>query len=602
MRWSELLLPTLKEIPSDAEAISHILMIRAGLIRKLTSGVYSYLPVGLRILSKVENIIRQEMDEKGAQQLLLPAIQPSELWQKSGRFDALGEDMITFTDRHKKLNVLGPTHEEVITSIVKNEINSYRQMPIILYQIQTKFRDEARPRFGIIRSREFIMKDAYSFDRDLEGLSKSYDKMYDAYCRIFERCGLNFVPVEADSGIMGGDASHEFMVLAESGEDKIAQCSKCSYAASFDKAECLKPENRGQKTEDREQRTENREQQTENRVQRTEDREQQTENSENLKKMEEVETPGVSSIEDVAKFLNIPTRKLIKTIIYLAAEKPIAVLVRGDHEVNEAKLSKILKTAKLEMANPEVIKKVTNGPIGFSGPIGLKDIDIYADSAVADACDVVVGANKADMHTQNVDIKRDVKIYQVSDIRSIMAKDNCPRCNSEIKIQQTIEVGHVFKLGTKYTDSLGATFLDELGKANPIIMGCYGIGVTRIIAAFIEQNFDDNGIVWSKELAPFQVIIMPLNIADQQSMEVAESIYNQLIEKNIEVILDDRDLRAGIKFKDADLIGVPLQVVIGPKNLARNVIELKVRRSNEKQEILIEEAIDKIIELNKNKF
>lgn len=568
MKWSELLLPTLKEVPSDAEAISHILMIRAGLIRKLTSGVYSYLPVGLRVLSKVENIIRQEMDKKQAQELLLPAIQPAELWQKSGRFEALGADMITFTDRHKKLNVLGPTHEEVITSIVKNEINSYRQMPITLYQIQTKFRDEARPRFGIIRSREFIMKDAYSFDRDIEALGKSYDKMYDAYCRIFERCGLEFIPVEADTGIMGGDASHEFMVLADSGEDKIAQCVKCSFAASLDKAECL------EKTKA------------------------EKENSKDLKleAPTDVNTPGVSSVEDVAQFLKVGVDKLVKTMIYLADEKPIAVLVRGDHEINEAKLLKVLKATHLEMAEPDVIEKVTKGPVGFSGPVGLEGIDIYADYAIEGVSGVVVGANKADTHTVNVDIKSNVKVTRWADIRSISESDPCPRCGGDIKIQQAIEVGHVFKLGTKYTKSLGATYLDEQGKANPIIMGCYGIGVTRIIAAFIEQNFDEHGIIWSKEIAPFQVIIMPLNTADEPSMKIAQHLYSQLLEQNIEVLLDDRNLRAGIKFKDADLVGIPLQVVIGPKNLAKNVIELKTRQSGKREEVSVADALGKIID------
>lgn len=568
MKWSELLLPTLKEVPSEAEAISHILMIRAGLIRKLTSGVYSYLPVGLRVLAKVENIIRQEMNKKGAQQLLLPAIQPAELWQKSGRFEALGQDMITFTDRHKKLNVLGPTHEEVITSVVKNEVNSYRQMPLILYQIQTKFRDEARPRFGIIRSREFIMKDAYSFDRDIEGLNKSYDKMYQAYCRILERCGLNFIPVEADTGIMGGDASHEFMVLAASGEDKIVQCEKCAYAASLDKAECLKTEDRKQKTEDGKN-----------------------------KEPEEVSTPGVSSVDQVAGFLKISVNKLIKTMIYLADEKPVAVLVRGDHEINEAKLAKVLRAVRLEMAAPAIIEKVTKGPVGFSGPIGLLGIEIYADYAIEGAKAVVVGSNKMDTHIQYVDIARDVKINKWADIRSITDKDNCPRCGADIRIQQAIEVGHVFKLGTKYTDSLGATFLDEQGKANSIIMGCYGIGVTRIIAAYIEQNFDDNGIIWSKEITPFQVIIIPLNTEDALSMQIAESIYGQLLEKNVEVLLDDRNLRAGIKFKDADLIGIPLQVVIGQKNISRNIIELKIRRNGNREEVLIDDVITRIIDI-----
>ncbi|MBI4845349.1 MAG: proline--tRNA ligase [Candidatus Omnitrophica bacterium] len=567
MRWTEFLLPTLKEIPSEAEAISHILMIRAGLIRRLTSGVYSYLPLGLRVLKKVEKIIRQEMDSKQAQEVLLPAIQPIELWIKSGRFAALGEDMITFTDRHKKVNVLGPTHEEVITALVKNEVNSYRQLPLILYQIQTKFRDEARPRFGVMRSREFIMKDAYSFDCDGEGLNTSYNKMYQAYCRIFKRCGLNFIAVEADTGIMGGDVSHEFMVLAENGEDMVVICENCKYAVSMDKAECVKPVTRGQEPVAR--------------------------------KMEEVKTPGVSSVEDVARFLKVGAEQLVKTLIYIADDKPVAVLVRGDHEINETKLNRLLKAGSLSMADEETIQKVTGGPLGFSGPVGLSGLKIIADLGIAASSNFVVGANKSDVHFVGVNIERDFKVWQWADVRNIMDKDICPKCMQPIKIEQAIEVGHVFKLGTKYTENLNATFLDEQGKAKKIIMGCYGIGVTRLIAACIEQNCDKNGIIWPKEIAPFQVILMPLNTAHVLSMDFARTIYGHLTERNIEVLLDDRDIRAGIKFKDADLIGIPLQIIIGEKNLEQNRIEIKERMTGQRYIIALDEALKKTIELLK---
>lgn len=565
MRWSKILLPTLKEVPADAEAISHILMIRAGLIRKLTSGVYSYLPFGLKVLTKIEKIIKEEMNSKGAQELLLPAIQPCELWQKSGRFEALGEDMITFRDRHKKLNVLGPTHEEVITSLVKNEVNSYRQLPLILYQIQTKFRDEARPRFGVMRSREFIMKDAYSFDCDTQGLDVSYDKIYEAYCRIFKRCGLNFIPVEADTGIMGGDASHEFMVLADSGEDKIVKCKKCEYAASLDKAEILKIDT--------------------------------LKYADDFQEYEEVKTPNVRTVEDVADFLKKDIKQLVKTILYIADQKPVAVLVRGDHEVNESKLARILKTSHLEMAGQEVVEKVTKGPLGFSGPVGLIGVDLYGDYSLQGVKGIIVGANKADAHFIGVDIDRDVKVSQWADIRNITADDKCPCCGQGIDIQQAIEVGHVFKLGTKYTKSLGAAYLDVQGKSNLIIMGCYGIGVTRIIAAYLEQNNDDFGIIWSKEISPFQALIMPLNTDNQEIMKEAEDIYKLLVDENIEVLFDDRDIRAGMKFKDADLIGIPMQVIIGEKNLAQGIIEIKLRKTGRRLKVESAKAAQEILKL-----
>ncbi|MCP4649318.1 MAG: proline--tRNA ligase [PVC group bacterium] len=576
MKWSELLLPTLKETPAEAEAISHILMIRAGLIRKLTSGVYSYLPLGFRVLKKVEDIIRQEMNDKGAQEVLLPAIQPAELWMRSGRFEALGEDMITFTDRHKKLNVLGPTHEEVITSLVKNEVSSYRQLPLIIYQIQTKFRDEARPRFGVMRSREFIMKDAYSFDRDWEGLDKSYQKMYDAYCRIFNRCGLKFLPVEADTGMMGGDTSHEFMVLAENGEDRIARCKKCNYAASMTKAECVLPDiplraqASGQILDSRE--------------------------------IEKMKTPGVSSVRDVAEFLKVTSEKLIKTILYEKDGKPVAILVRGDHDVNETKLTHVLKTNQLVMADEKMIKNITKGPMGFSGPVGLKGVEIIADLSLKQGENWIIGANEADTHFKNVNIGRDFEVLHWADVRNITESDTCPKCNESIEISSAIEAGHVFKLGTKYTDSLEADILDEKGKSSRIIMGCYGIGVTRIVAACIEQNYDDHGIIWPIEICPFQAVVMPLNPDHDASIAEAQKIYNQLQDAGIEVLFDDRNVRAGIKFKDADLIGFPIQIIIGEKSLAQNLIEMKVRNTDDRSKIKSGEVLNAVLQNIKNLY
>ncbi|MFH2138290.1 MAG: proline--tRNA ligase [Candidatus Omnitrophota bacterium] len=564
MRWSNMLLPTLKEVPAEAEAISHILMTRAGLIRKLTSGVYSYLPIGFRVLKKIEDIIRQEMNKKGAQEVLLPAVQPAELWQKSGRFEALGEDMIKFTDRHGKLNILGPTHEEVITTLIKNEVSSYRQMPLIIYQIQTKFRDEARPRFGVIRCREFIMKDAYSFDRDTSGLDESYQKMYDAYCRIFKRCGLNCIPVEADPGIMGGSASCEFMVLAKSGEDKIVRCKKCGYAASMDKAECV-------------------EQAASHKSQVA-----------SFEQMLKVKTPGVSTVKDVAEFLEVSPDKLIKTLVYISDGKTIAVLLRGDHDLNEAKLMHALKAKHLSMADESTIEQATKGPVGFSGPVGLENIKIIADFSLQSGQNWIAGANAADTHLKNVNADRDFKVSNWADLRNITESDSCSKCAGEIEICLAIEAGHVFKLGTKYTDSLEATFLDEQGKASKIIMGCYGIGVTRIIAAAIEQNNDENGIIWPMQIAPFHVLIMPLNPEHDGSKKTAQEIYNQLTQQGIEVLLDDRNVRAGFKFKDADLIGIPVQIIIGEKSLAENLIEVKIRETGERLKIPADKVVQEV--------
>ncbi|RKY34934.1 MAG: proline--tRNA ligase [Candidatus Omnitrophota bacterium] len=563
MRWTETILPTLKNIPADAEAISHILMLRAGLIRKLTSGVYSYLPLGLRVLKNVERIVRQEMDAKGAQEVLLPAIQPVDLWVKTGRFAALGEDMISFTDRHKKLNVLGPTHEEVITSLIRNEVNSYRQLPLIVYQIQTKFRDEARPRFGIMRAREFIMKDAYSFDSVWENLDKSYKKMYDAYCSIFKRCGLDYIAVEADTGIMGGNASHEFMVIAKNGEDRIMFCQSCGYSASIDKAECSKLSC-------------------------------EQVSSVKLKNRETLHTPGVSTVKDVADLLKTSETNLVKTLIYLKDNQPVAVLIRGGHQLNEAKLRHILQAKELVMADKAVVETVTNGPLGFSGPVGLKGVKIIADYALKNAVNFITGANLSDAHFVNVNLERDFTVDIWADIRNITARDVCVKCGAKIELANAIEVGHVFKLGTKYTQALGAEFIGQNGKSQPMIMGCYGIGVSRIIAACCEQNYDQFGIIWPKEIAPFKILLMLLNPADDLSNSTAQQCYLELQQKGIEVFLDDRNVRAGIKFKDADLIGIPVQVIIGEKNLSNGLVEIKIRKNNQRTLVPIQQFPEQV--------
>ena len=556
MRWSQSLIPTLKETPSEAEIISHKLMIRAGLIRKLASGVYSYLPLGWRVLQKVEEIIRQEMNAKGSQEVLLPALQPKELWDKSGRYEAIKEIMVWFKDRHGRELILGPTHEEVITDLVANNVKSYRDLPLILYQIQTKFRDEPRPRFGVLRSCEFIMKDAYSFDKDWEGLEISYKKMYDAYCRIFERCGLKYIAVQADPGMMGGDVSHEFMVLAPNGEDIIALCKACRYAASLGKAEV---------------------------------KEVKSKVSGKAAALQEVDTPEVSTIEKVGQLLKVKPEQMVKTLIYEAEGKPVAVLIRGDHEANEAKLKRFLKVENLKLAEAKTIEEVTGAPVGFSGPVGLKNVKIIADFSIISMSNFVTGANKKDKHLINVNIKRDFNLAAQGDLRYITKEDSCPACGKGITIEPAIEVGHIFKLGTKYSKALGAVCLNELGKEEPVIMGCYGIGVNRIIASVIEQSNDQDGIIWPKSISPFQVLVMPLNVGHKQSIEAAEKLYEQLSNKGIEVLLDDRNERAGVKFKDADLIGIPVRVVIGEKKISQGKVELSERGKKEPRDIKVEE-------------
>ncbi|HNZ11062.1 MAG TPA: proline--tRNA ligase [Smithellaceae bacterium] len=549
MRYSEMHLPTGREVPSDAEVVSNQLMIRAGMIRKLTSGIYSYLPLGYRVIRKVEQIIREEMNKAGAQEVHLPMVQPAELWQESGRWTFYGKELLRFRDRNNRDYCLGPTHEEVITDLVRHDIKTYRQLPCNLYQIQTKFRDEVRPRFGVMRCREFGMKDAYSFDADEAGAEKSYEKMFAAYNNIFRRCGLKFRSVEADSGSIGGSFSHEFMVMADSGEDAIVFCEKCNYAANLEKAEILKPA--------------------------AEDLQQKEQPA-----MESVETPDVRTIEEVSTFLNVSPEQIVKTLIFNADGKPCAVLIRGDHEVNEIKVKNYLGAAALELADDEMIMKATGAPRGFAGAVGIK-ARVIADYSIMNLVNMVTGANKENYHLKNVNIGRDFQVESFADLRVSQPGDACPRCGGVIKFVRGIEVGHVFKLGTKYSKAMKAVYLDRDGKEKTMIMGCYGIGIGRTVAACIEQNFDSNGIIWPIPLAPFTVIVTPVNIKESDVMKASEDIYRELLACGVESIMDDRDERAGVKFKDADLIGIPLRIVVGSKNLAQGRVELKIRRSGE---------------------
>jgi len=549
MRYSEMFLPTGREVPSDAEVISHQLMIRAGMIRKLTSGIYSYLPLGYRVIRKVEQIIREEMNKAGAQEVCLPMVQPAELWQESGRWEFYGKELLRFRDRHDRDYCLGPTHEEVITDLVRNDIKTYRQLPRNLYQIQTKFRDEVRPRFGVMRAREFGMKDAYSFDADEAGAEISYEKMFAAYNNIFRRCGLKFRPVEADSGSIGGKYSHEFMVTAESGEDAIVVCDKCNYAANLEKAEVAKPDkiDAGEK---------------------------------DWLPLENVHTPDVRTIDEVSAFLKVTPQDIIKTLIFNADGKPCAVLIRGDQEVNEIKVKNYLGANELELADDEMIMQATGAPRGFAGAVKIKS-RVIADYSVMNMINFVTGANIEDYHLKNVNFGRDCKVESFADLRVIEKDDKCPRCGGDIQFVRGIEVGHVFKLGTKYSKAMKAVYLDRDGQEKIMIMGCYGIGIGRTVAACIEQNNDANGIIWPLPLAPYQVIITPVNVNEGEVFQAAEKIYNELLAAGVEVILDDRDERAGVKFKDADLIGIPLRVTVGQKNLISGNVELKSRQTGE---------------------
>jgi prolyl-tRNA synthetase len=545
VRWSKTLIPTQKESPADAVAPSHVFLLRAGMIRQLGSGAYSYLPLGLRVLHKAVKIVREEMDAAGAQELLMPALQPIELWQESGRHETMRDILMQFTisgDRHV---TLGPTHEEVVTDIVRDLVKSYKQLPITLYQIQTKFRDEPRPRFGILRTREFLMKDAYSFDADLEQLNASYDAMYEAYCRIFDRCGLDYVVVEAESGPIGGDASHEFMVPAATGEDVVIRCTKCNYAANREKAE-VGPAARV------------------------------AEPDPSAPPYSTVPTPGRRTIQEVSDFLKIHPPDTAKLLVYKADDRPVAALLRGDHEANEAKLRRAFGATTLEPADAAAIERATGAPMGFLGPVRIK-IPMVVDPAVAAMARVVVGGNAADVHLTDVVPGRDFPLDRVVDIRNADEGDPCPRCGAAMTVNQGIEIGHVFKLGTKYSRAMGATFLDEKGQSTPVIMGCYGIGVNRILAAAVESGHDENGILWPLPLAPFEVLVVPLQVQNEAVMAAATSIATHLEAAGVDVLMDDRDQRPGFKFKDGDLIGVPVRVVIGERGLKEGTVEIKWR-------------------------
>jgi prolyl-tRNA synthetase len=565
MLYSRYFIPTLKETPSDAEVISHQLMLRAGMIRKLSAGIYNYLPLGLRSIRKFENIVREEMNKADAIEMLMPSVQPAELWQETGRWQFYGKELLRFKDRKDNEFCMGPTHEEVITDMVRREIKSYRQMPLNFYQVQTKFRDEIRPRFGLMRGREFIMKDAYSFDVDSAAADHSYEKMYNAYMRIFERCGLNFRAVEADTGTIGGSSSHEFMVLAESGEDAIVSCNSCRYAANVEKAEV---------------------------------RATTAVTAAGLAHLEKKSTPDKKAISDVAAYLGVKVEATIKALVCSNGEGAfVMALLRGDHELNEIKLKNALGWDDIRMATDDEILTATGAPVGFLGPIGVKSgLLIICDQALSGMTDCVIGANETDMHYVGANPGRDFVIERTADLRNVMAGDACPRCESGVmEMWRGIEVGHVFKLGTKYSEKLGATYLDADGKECIIYMGCYGIGIGRTVAASIEQNHDENGIIFPIPLAPFHCSVVALNPGKEAGvLAEAEEIYFKLEKLGLEVLFDDRDERPGVKFKDNDLIGIPLRIVVGSKGLAEGKVELKNRKTGVMQLLPIEEAITQV--------
>jgi len=553
VRISQLFLPTLREVPAEAEVISHQLLLRAGFIRKAAAGVYTFLPLAWRVIKKIEQIIREEMDRQGGQEIMMPIIQPAELWQESGRWDVYGPELFRLKDRHGRDFCLGPTHEEIITALVRQEIRSYRQLPQLLYQIQNKYRDERRPRFGLLRGREFIMKDLYSFDRDEAGLEVSYQKMYEAYTRVFTRCGLKFRPVEADSGAIGGNDTHEFMVLADSGEALVVFCpdESCGYAANVERA--TSP------------------------VQRD------TVEEETSQPLKLVDTPGMHTVEQVTAYLGLNARRLIKTILYQTEKGVVAALVRGDRDVNEVKLQKVLDVLRLELADAPTVEKITGARVGYAGPVGLQNVRLVADDEVMLLVNAVAGANRDDAHLVNVNPGRDFVPHMVADIRVVRAGDPCPKCGALLRETRGIEVGQIFKLGDKYSRPLGATYLDEQGQSRPMIMGCYGIGVTRTMAAAVEQNHDEDGIIWPVSIAPFHVVVIPVNHKDEQQMSLAEEIYQELRAGGVEVVLDDRAERAGVKFKDADLVGYPMRITVGNQAVQTGKLELRYRATREMQ-------------------
>ncbi len=568
MKLSKMHLKTLREVPNEAEIPSHILLLRTGMIRKLVSGVYGFMPLGWRSIKKIENIIREEMDAKGGQEIHMSAVQPAELWEESGRWYAYGPELWRLKDRNGRDFCLGPTHEEIFTDIVRNDISSYRQLPMNLYQIQTKYRDEARPRFGLMRSREFIMKDAYSFDRDEAGLDVSYNEMYDAYDKIFARCGLKCRPVEADSGAIGGSNSHEFTAISEVGESEIAYCEKCNMAATTERARCVDA----------------------------------PASNEEMQPMEDVLTPDTKTIEDVANFLGLEQSRTIKALLFVTYDNEgkengyVAAFVRGDRELNMTKLINALDIPEhaIEFADEAKMAAATGCVGGFTGPVGLHDCKIVVDSELVGLRNLVAGANRENYHTKNVNYGRDYEGHIVADLKVLKEGDPCPVCGAPVKHARGIEVGQVFKLGTKYSESMGATYKDENQKEQLIVMGCYGIGVTRTLAAVVEQHHDENGIIWPMSVAPYHVIITLINPDDEAQAKVADDLYKELSKAGVEVLLDDRKERPGVKFKDADLLGIPVRITVG-KLAADGQVEYKLRRDADKEVLTAEEALSKAI-------
>jgi prolyl-tRNA synthetase len=556
MRLSQAFLPTLKEDPADAELVSHKLMVRAGMLRKHAAGIYSLLPIGWRVTRKVAQIVREEMDRAGAQEVLLPVMMPAELWRETGRWAVYGKELFRQRDRHDRDYALGPTHEEAVTDLVRNHVRSYRDLPQNLYQIGVKFRDEIRPRFGLMRAREFLMKDAYSFHVDEAQLGETYERMREAYAAMFTRCGLTFVVVEADSGAIGGDVNHEFMVTAPSGEAEIFQ-SACGYAASSESAAFAPVAHAPEPEAARASR----------------------------------ETPGKRTVEEVAAFLDVSPDRLLKSLVFFAGEEPVLAVVPGDRELNEAKLARHLGGAPLRLATAAEIERLTGGPLGFTGPVGLAErLRTIADTGVVDGRNYVTGGNRNDVHLVNVRLGRDVTVTERADLATAKAGDRCPRCGDAMTVDRGIEVGHVFKLGCKYSEAMGAKYLDAEGRERTIVMGCYGVGITRIVAAAIEQSNDANGIVWPMPIAPYHVHIVPVNVKEGKTRETAEALYAELAGAGVEVLFDDRDERPGAKFKDADLIGIPLRVTVGEKGLAEGIVELRDRKSGAVERVPVGDA------------
>ncbi|MGB7492602.1 MAG: proline--tRNA ligase [Thermoanaerobaculia bacterium] len=566
MRWSQFYLFTTREVPNDAEVVSHQLMVRAGMIRKAAAGIYTYLPLGWRSIRKMMDIVRREMDAAGAVELMMPAVHPAELWKETERWDVFGDLLLKMKDRNQRDFCLGPTHEEVVTDAVRHDVKSYRQLPFNLYQIQDKFRDEIRPRFGLMRAREFFMKDAYSFHAGADSLDETYEAMREAYCKVFEDCKLEYSMVEAQSGAIGGSASHEFMVLADTGEDAVVSCPSCGYAANVEKAEA-RPVTADSSGGDPEE-------------------------------LQEVSTPAATTIADVTELLGVGAERLVKTLVCETEEGPVLALMRGDRDLNEAKLASFLGAQHLKMAGDELVERVTGAPVGFAGPVGLSQpVRIVADESLRESTNFVVGANKADAHFTGVNWGRDVDLSEWTDLLLVTGGDGCPRCDGTLELHRGIEVGHIFKLGTKYSEAMQCTYLDDQGASHPMTMGCYGLGIGRTVAAAIEQNHDENGIIWPLPLAPFEVLVMGLSSRDEQVVEAADRLYGQLGEQGIEVLYDDRDERPGVKFKDADLIGIPVRLVVGAKSLAAGQVELSLRRDGEKILVPVENAVEKVKEL-----